>query len=100
LDDHIADLLLDASAMGVNVIEREGISLYHPSKFILVGTMSPEEGELRLQLLDRFGLSVKVEMIDDIERRMEVVKLREKFDKNPFLPKKNLKKVRKLCAKK
>ncbi|MDF2958262.1 MAG: Mg-chelatase subunit ChlI, partial [Candidatus Alkanophagales archaeon MCA70_species_1] len=59
LDDHVADVLLDAAAMGVNVVEREGISVAHPAKFILVGTMNPEEGELRPQLLDRFGLQVE-----------------------------------------
>src|SRR5580704_11707773 len=61
LDDHLVDVLLDAAAMGVNVVEREGISVMHPSRFILVGTMNPEEGELRPQLLDRFGLCVDVE---------------------------------------
>ncbi|MEW6040304.1 MAG: magnesium chelatase subunit D family protein [Elusimicrobiota bacterium] len=80
LDDHIADLLLDAAAMGVNTVEREGISVYHPSKFILIGTMNPEEGELRPQLIDRFGLSVKVDKIVDIEQRKQIMKLREKFD--------------------
>jgi len=80
LDDHIADLLLDAAAMGVNIIEREGISVYHPAKFILIGTMNPEEGELRPQLLDRFGLSVTVKNIADIEMRKKIMKLREKFD--------------------
>src|SRR6266568_4510216 len=66
LDDHIVDVLLDAAAMGVNVIEREGVSFAHPSRFILVGTMNPEEGELRPQLLDRFGLCVDVEGIRDL----------------------------------
>ena len=60
LDDHIVDVLLDSAAMGVNSIEREGISFSHPAKFILVGTMNPEEGDLRPQLLDRFGLVVDV----------------------------------------
>ena len=80
LDDHIADLLLDAAAMGVNVVEREGISVYHPSRFILVGTMNPEEGELRPQLIDRFGLSVRVERITEVALRKEIVALREEFD--------------------
>src|SRR2546421_694982 len=70
LDDHIVDVLLDAAAMGVNVIEREGVSFNHPSRFILVGTMNPEEGELRPQLLDRFGLCVDVEGIRDPDERV------------------------------
>jgi len=68
LEDHIVDLLLDAAAMGVNYVEREGVSFVHPARFILVGTMNPEEGELRPQLLDRFGLSVKVQSIKDTQR--------------------------------
>jgi magnesium chelatase subunit D len=70
LDDHLVDVLLDAAAMGVNVIEREGVSFSHPSRFILVGTMNPEEGELRPQLLDRFGLCVDVEGIRDPDDRV------------------------------
>src|SRR3989440_906975 len=70
LDDHLVDVLLDAAAMGVNVIEREGVSFSHPSHFILVGTMNPEEGELRPQLLDRFGLCVDVEGIRDPDERV------------------------------
>ncbi|MGA8922295.1 MAG: AAA family ATPase, partial [Candidatus Dormiibacterota bacterium] len=70
LDDHLVDVLLDAAAMGVNVIEREGVSFAHPSRFILVGTMNPEEGELRPQLLDRFGLCVDVEGIRDPDQRV------------------------------
>src|SRR4030088_1405356 len=69
LDDHIVDVLLDAAAMGVNVVEREGVSVTHPARFILVGTMNPEEGELRPQLLDRFGLCVDVEGIRDPDQR-------------------------------
>src|SRR5579864_958062 len=76
LDDHIVDVLLDAAAMGVNVIEREGVSYSHPSRFILVGTMNPEEGELRPQLLDRFGLCVDVEGIRDLDQRVEIVEAR------------------------
>ena len=83
LDDHIVDLLLDSAAMGVNYVEREGISFSHPSRFILVGTMNPEEGELRPQLLDRFGLSVEVRGDGDMERRMEVVRRRLAFDSDP-----------------
>lgn len=83
LDDHIVDLLLDSAAMGVNYIEREGVSFSHPSRFILVGTMNPEEGELRPQLLDRFGLSVDVKGDRDMEQRMEVVRRRLAFDIDP-----------------
>lgn len=83
LDDHIVDLLLDAAAMGVNYIEREGISYAHPSRFILVGTMNPEEGDLRPQLLDRFGLAVDVEAEHDEDRRMEIVMRRMEFEKDP-----------------
>jgi len=73
LDDHIVDLLLDSAAMGVNVVEREGISFSHPARFILVGTMNPEEGDLRPQLLDRFALSVEVEGIRRAEDRIEIL---------------------------
>lgn len=84
LDDHVADVLLDAAAMGVNVVEREGVSVAHPAKFILVGTMNPEEGELRPQLLDRFGLQVNVESIDDVDLRVNIVKAAEALEKNPM----------------
>lgn len=84
LDDHIADLLLDAAAMGRNMVEREGISLWHPARFILVGTMNPEEGELRPQLIDRFGLSVRVDRVDDISLRKTIVEHREAFDRDPW----------------
>lgn len=83
LDDHIVDLLLDSAAMGINYIEREGISFSHPAKFILVGTMNPEEGNLRPQLLDRFGLSVMVEGEKEIDTRMEVIRRRLAFDADP-----------------
>ena len=83
LDDHIVDLLLDAAAMGTNFVEREGISYSHPSRFMLVGTMNPEEGDLRPQLLDRFGLSVNVEGEKNTEKRIEIVKRRLEFEKNP-----------------
>jgi magnesium chelatase subunit I len=83
LDDHIVDLLLDSAAMGVNYVEREGVSFSHPSRFILVGTMNPEEGDLRPQLLDRFGLSVEVKGDRGTEERMEVVRRRLKFDIDP-----------------
>ena len=83
LDDHIVDVLLDAAAMGTNTVEREGVSVSHPARFILVGTMNPEEGELRPQLLDRFGLCVDVEGIRDIRRRVEIVERREAFEDDP-----------------
>jgi len=83
LDDHIVDVLLDAAAMGVNTVEREGVSFSHPARFVLVGTMNPEEGELRPQLLDRFGLCVQVEGILDIDSRVEVVQRRAAFEDNP-----------------
>ncbi|MDR0523631.1 MAG: AAA family ATPase [Candidatus Methanoplasma sp.] len=83
LDDHIVDLLLDAAAMGVNFIEREGISYSHPSRFILVGTMNPEEGDLRPQLLDRFGLMADVASERDEKRRMEIIERRMEFEKDP-----------------
>jgi magnesium chelatase subunit D len=79
LDDHIVDVLLDAAAMGVNIVEREGVSIVHPSRFILVGTMNPEEGELRPQLLDRFGLCVDVEGINDAELRVTIVEREAAF---------------------
>lgn len=80
LDDHIVDVLLDSAAMGVNTIEREGVSFSHPAHFILIGTMNPEEGELRPQLLDRFGLCVNIEGIDDPKARVEVIKRRQGFE--------------------
>jgi Mg-chelatase subunit ChlI len=73
LDDHIVDLLLDSAAMGVNIVEREGISFSHPARFILVGTMNPEEGDLRPQLLDRFALSVDVEGIKNARERIDIL---------------------------
>ena len=83
LDDHIVDLILDAAASGLNRVEREGVSFSHPSRFILVGTMNPEEGELRPQLLDRFGLCVEVASESDPERRAELMARREAFDADP-----------------
>src|SRR5207302_4605852 len=73
LDDHLVDVLLDAAAMGVNVVEREGISVWHPSRFILVGTMNPEEGDLRPQLLDRFGLCVDIRGLRTVAERVQVM---------------------------
>lgn len=83
LDDHVVDVLLDSAAMGVNTIEREGISFSHPARFILVGTMNPEEGDLRPQLLDRFGLVVDVAGERDPAQRVEVIKRRLAFEKDP-----------------
>src|SRR6202043_384623 len=83
LDDHLVDVLLDAAAMGINVVEREGISIVHPSHFILVGTMNPEEGELRPQLLDRFGLCVDVVTPTDIDQRLRVMELERDFLQSP-----------------
>lgn len=83
LDDHIVDVLLDSAAMGVNTVEREGVSFTHPANFILVGTMNPEEGELRPQLLDRFGFSVNITGILDPGLRVEVVKRRALFEEDP-----------------
>lgn len=82
LDDHVVDLLLDSAAMGVNVVEREGISFTHPAQFILVGTMNPEEGDLRPQLLDRFGLAVDMTGIHDPRLRVEIVKRRIEFEQD------------------
>jgi magnesium chelatase subunit I len=83
LDDHIVDLLLDAAAMGTNFVEREGISYSHPARFLLVGTMNPEEGDLRPQLLDRFGLVVDVQGEKDRALRSEIVKRRLAFERDP-----------------
>jgi magnesium chelatase subunit D len=83
LDDHLVDVLLDAAAMGVNVVEREGISFEHPARFILVGTMNPEEGELRPQLLDRFGLCVEVTGLGHLDDRMAVVTRRLAYEDGP-----------------
>ena len=80
LGDHLVDLLLDAAAMGVNHVEREGLTFRHPSRFVLVGTMNPEEGDLRPQLLDRFGLAVEVEPMTDPAARAEVVRRRLAFE--------------------
>jgi Mg-chelatase subunit ChlI len=83
LDDHVVDILLDSAAMGVNVVEREGISFTHPARFILIGTMNPEEGDLRPQLLDRFALSVDVQGIKDPDARMEILERHIAFEEDP-----------------
>ncbi|MFP4328410.1 MAG: magnesium chelatase ATPase subunit I [Paracoccaceae bacterium] len=80
LEDHIVDLLLDVAQSGQNVVEREGLSVRHPARFVLVGSGNPEEGELRPQLLDRFGLSVEVASPSDIEERIEVIRRRDAFE--------------------
>jgi Mg-chelatase subunit ChlI len=80
LDDHIVDVLLDAAASGENVVEREGVSVRHPAEFILVGTMNPEEGRLRPQLLDRFDVVVDVEGVSDVDDRIRIAERREAFD--------------------
>ncbi|HML87823.1 MAG TPA: AAA family ATPase [Methylomusa anaerophila] len=82
LDDHVVDVLLDAAAMGVNTVEREGVSYSHPARFVLVGTMNPEEGDIRPQLLDRFGLSVLVAGEHRPEQRVEVVKRRLAYEQD------------------
>jgi len=82
LEDHLVDLLLDVAASGENVVEREGLSIRHPARFVLVGTGNPEEGELRPQLLDRFGLSVEVKTPDDLPNRIEVVRRRDAYERD------------------
>ena len=82
LEDHLVDLLIDVAASGENVIEREGLSVRHPARFVLVGSGNPEEGELRPQLLDRFGLSVEVRTPTEIAQRVEVVKRRDAFERD------------------
>ncbi|MCC6148256.1 MAG: ATP-binding protein [Anaerolineaceae bacterium] len=83
LDDHVVDILLDSAAMGVNIVEREGISFSHPARFILVGTMNPEEGDLRPQLLDRFALSVEIRGIRDARERVQIMERNLAFEANP-----------------
>ncbi|MBV9654104.1 MAG: magnesium chelatase ATPase subunit I [Acetobacteraceae bacterium] len=83
LEDHIVDLLLDVAASGENVVEREGLSVRHPARFVLVGSGNPEEGELRPQLLDRFGLAVEVRTPDDLPARIEVIRRRDAFERDP-----------------
>lgn len=83
LEDHIVDLLLDVAASGENVVEREGLSVRHPAKFVLIGSGNPEEGELRPQLLDRFGLAVDVSTPREIDERIEVIRRRDAFERDP-----------------
>jgi Mg-chelatase subunit ChlI len=95
LDDHVVDLLLDSAAMGMNIVEREGISFAHPARFILVGTMNPEEGELRPQLTDRFALSVDIQGIREARARVKIMENNLAFEDDPdrfrqeWLPKEN-----------
>jgi magnesium chelatase subunit I len=83
LEDYLVDLLLDVAASGRNVVEREGISLSHPARFVLVGSGNPDEGELRPQLLDRFGLHAGITTIMDVESRVEIVRRRDRFERDP-----------------
>ena len=83
LEDHLVDLLIDVAASGENVVERDGLSVRHPARFVLVGSGNPEEGELRPQLLDRFGLSVDVKTPDQLALRVEVVKRRDAYERDP-----------------
>jgi magnesium chelatase subunit I len=83
LEDHLVDALLDVAASGENLVEREGLSVRHPARFVLVGSGNPEEGELRPQLLDRFGLSVEVKTPEDLATRVQVVRLRDAFERDP-----------------
>jgi magnesium chelatase subunit I len=84
LDDHLVDVLLDAAASGWNTVEREGISISHPARFILIGSGNPEEGELRPQLLDRFGMHAQVGTVKDAELRVKIVEQRASFDEDPI----------------
>jgi len=92
LDDHLVDVLLDSAASGWNTVEREGISIRHPARFVLVGSGNPEEGELRPQLLDRFGMHAEIHTVKEPPLRVKIVEQRAEFDGNPlsFLEKYNL----------
>ncbi len=83
LDDHLVDVLLDSAASGWNTVEREGISIRHPAQFVLIGSGNPEEGELRPQLLDRFGMHAEIRTVRDPEMRVQIVEQRTEFDQNP-----------------
>jgi magnesium chelatase subunit I len=83
LEDHLVDLLIDVAASGENMVEREGLSVRHPARFVLVGSGNPEEGELRPQLLDRFGLAVDVTTPTDLKMRIEVVRRRDAYERGP-----------------
>lgn len=98
LDDHLVDILLDAAASGWNTVEREGVSINHPARFILIGSGNPEEGELRPQLLDRFGLHAKIGTVKDPEIRVHIVEQRAEFDESPLLFRKKYEKKQKQLA--
>jgi magnesium chelatase subunit I len=83
LDDHLVDVLLDSAASGWNTVEREGISIRHPARFVLVGSGNPEEGDLRPQLLDRFGMHAQIRTVKEAELRVQIVEQRTQFDQNP-----------------
>jgi len=83
LEDHLVDLLLDVATSGENIVEREGLSIRHPARFVLIGSGNPEEGELRPQLQDRFGLSVEIRTPQDLKQRVEVLRRREAFERDP-----------------
>ena len=85
LDDHLVDILLDSAASGWNTVEREGISIRHPSRFVLVGSGNPEEGELRPQLLDRFGMHAEIRTVKEPSLRVKIVEQRSQFDQNPLI---------------
>lgn len=85
LDDHLVDVLLDSAASGWNTVEREGISIRHPARFVLVGSGNPEEGELRPQLLDRFGMHAEIHTVKEPALRVQIVEQRSEFDQNPPL---------------
>ena len=85
LDDHLVDILLDSAASGWNTVEREGISIRHPARFVLVGSGNPEEGELRPQLLDRFGMHAEIRTVKDPKLRVKVVEERTSFDQTPLI---------------
>lgn len=82
LEDHLVDVLLDVAASGRNIVEREGISISHPARFVLIGSGNPEEGDLRPQILDRFGLHVQITTIEDVDLRVEIVQRRERFERD------------------
>lgn len=98
LDDHIVDLLLDAAATGRNTVEREGISCTHASKFILIGSMNPEEGNLRPQLLDRFGMVVDVTAEEDVDKRIRIVKTALPMNRMHWYFVRDSRNVRRVCA--
>jgi len=85
LDDHLVDVLLDSAASGWNTVEREGISIRHPARFVLVGSGNPEEGELRPQLLDRFGMHAEIRTVKEPALRVQIVEQRTEFDQNPLV---------------